>query len=115
MTACAIPCATCPWRRDSAGGPAIPGFSIEQARGLANTVGPGDEVRPIMACHGTPDGAEHACIGYLAVEGWSNLAVRIATIDGRVDLNAIDEACRRLDLYGSFDEMLSALETKERA
>lgn len=108
-----VPCPTCPWRVASVGGSAIPGFSIEQARALSNTVGPGDDFRPVMACHGSPDGAESACVGYLAVEGYSNLAVRLAAIEGAVDLTAIVDACADIPLHPSFDSMLEALEEAE--
>lgn len=108
-----VPCATCPWRRDSAGGSAIPGFDIEKARGLANTVGHGDDFRPIMACHGSTEGDERPCVGYLAREGWTNHAVRVAAIDGRVPLDRIMDACDGIDLHDDFDSMLGALELAE--
>lgn len=113
MGSCHLPCATCPWRVDSVGGVAIPGFDIEKARRLRNTVGDGDAIRPIMACHGSPEGVEVACRGYVAVEGYTNLAVRLAAAHGRVDLVAIIEACTEVDLFDSFDEMLEALEDVE--
>ncbi len=79
-------------------------------RGLSNTVGHGDAFRPIMACHFSACGAETPCIGYVAQEGYSNLAVRMAVIRGDLNLRAIDDACRELDLWESFDEMLAAYE-----
>lgn len=107
----ATPCATCPWRKSStAGGFDIPGFDIDLMRGLRSTVGPGDAFRTIMACHGSACGAETPCAGYVAVEGYSNLAVRVAAIEGRIDLPAVWAACDPLDLWGSFDEMLAAYE-----
>lgn len=105
------PCPTCPWRKSSTvGGADIPGFSLEMMRGLANTVGDGDDFRPIMACHGSACGAEMICVGYAAIEGYTNLAVRMMALRGEVDLPAIWEACELLDLWPSFDEMLSAYE-----
>ena len=106
-----VPCPTCPWRRSSTvGGADIPHFDIELMRGLSNTVGPDDAFRPIMACHGSPCGLETPCVGYVAVEGWSNLAVRLNVMSGRIDMSAIDDACRDLDLWSSFHEMLEAYE-----
>ena len=105
------PCPTCPWRKTSTvGGADIPNFDIDLMRGLSNTVGRGDAFRPIMACHGSARGAEEPCIGYVAVEGWSNLSVRMAAIHGRVDIKAIDETCADLELWPSFAEMLEAYE-----
>jgi hypothetical protein len=75
-------------------------------RNLACTVGTGDKFRQVMACHGSPDGAEEPCIGYVAVEGYSNLNVRLMRLDWR----AIDEATAELDLWPSFAEMLTAYE-----
>lgn len=104
------PCKTCPWRVDSEGGSAIPGFDIQKARELESTVGEGDAFRPIMACHRSRDGGDHVCIGYVVVEGYSNLAVRMAAITGRLPLGEIVDACEDLELHQSFDEMLDALE-----
>lgn len=111
MSSCTAPCKTCPWRRSSTvGGFDIPGFDIDKMRGLRSTVGEGDAFRVIMACHYTPEGQEAACVGYLARHGWSNLAVRLAVFDGRVDLAAIEDACAELDLWPDFWTMLDAYE-----
>lgn len=107
------PCPTCPWRADVTDGGIILGFSIERARGLSCTVGDGDAFRPIMACHGSAEGAETPCVGYLAREGYSNVAVRLAAIDGRIDLLAAIEGCEGIDLHPDFDSMLAALEEAE--
>ena len=105
------PCPTCPWRKSSpAGGSAIPGFNLDLMRGLSNTVGQGDDLRPIMACHYSEPGEETTCIGYAAVEGYSNINVRLLATKGRIDLRGIWEACEGLDLWGSFEEMLEAYE-----
>lgn len=108
------PCATCPWRKTSTvGGADIPHFDIDLMRGLSNTVGEGDAIRPIMACHGSACGAETACIGYVHVEGYSNIAVRLAAAQGSLDFRAIDAACAPLDLWESFDVMLAAYEAAQ--
>lgn len=105
------PCPTCPWRRSSTvGGADIPRFDLDLMRRLANTVGEGDALRPIMACHYSPCGAETACAGYVAVEGHHNLSVRLMAAQGVIDLLAIEDACCDLDLWGSFHEMLAAYE-----
>lgn len=104
------PCPTCPWRKSSTvGGFDIPGFDIKKMEGLSNTVGPGDDFRPIMACHySTFARDDYPCVGYIAVEGVSNLAVRLAAIDGRLDLEAIMDATEPLDLWPDFHTMLAA-------
>lgn len=105
------PCPTCPWRKTSTvGGADIPGFNIELMRGLSNTVGRGDAFRPIMACHYSPCGEEKACAGYVAVEGYRNLSVRILASKGEIEMCAIMDECEGLDLWESFDEMLEAYE-----
>jgi hypothetical protein len=92
------------------GGFDIPGFDIEKMRNLRNTVGEGDAIRTIMACHYSSEGEERYCIGYVAQEGWTNIAVRIACAYGRLNINAIDEACADLDLWPDFHSMLAAYE-----
>lgn len=110
-----VPCNTCPWRRSSTiGGGDIPNFDLDLMRNLRNTVGGGDEFRPVMACHGSTCGADTPCVGYVYVEGWSNLQVRMMAIRARIDLPAIDEACAELDLWPSFGEMLAAYEAADR-
>lgn len=104
------PCGGCPWKVDSKGGVAIPNFSIEKARNLANTVGPDDGFRTIMACHLTDEGEDAPCIGYLVQAGWSNLSVRMMAISGRLPLSEIIEACEGIELHPDFDAMLVALE-----
>lgn len=106
------PCSTCPWRKSSAvGGRDIPRFSIELMRRLRNTVGRGDAFRHVMACHHSKVGKEITCRGYVAVEGYHNLNVRMLAAAGKVNVLAIDEACKSIDLWPSFAEMLDAYET----
>lgn len=105
------PCQTCPWRKSSTvGGSDIPGFHIELMRGLKNTVGPGDALRPVMACHYSQDGKEVPCVGYVAVEGYSNINVRLLAISDELDLPGIVDACADIEMWESFDEMLAAYE-----
>lgn len=107
------PCATCPWRKDSVGGAAIPGFDIEKARDLRATVGPGDDFRTIMACHGSEEGHEIPCVGYLIREGYSNLNVRVQAAVGNIPMTEILDRNADLDLHDTFDDMLDALEEAE--
>lgn len=107
-----VPCVTCPWRRSSTvGGDDIPGFSIEMMRNdLSKTVGEGDAFRAVMACH--YHDAE-PCIGYIAVEGWSNLRVRIMALDHMIDIGGIQRASDALDLWPGFWPMLEAYEAAQ--
>ena len=106
-----VPCPSCPWRKSSTvGGSDIPNFNLDKMRNLACTVGDGDAFRPVMACHYSPDGEEYACVGYLAIEGYSNINVRLMAARGDLDLRAIWAQCEALDLWPSFSEMLAEYE-----
>lgn len=106
-----IPCPSCPWRKSApAGGSAIPNFNLDLMRGLSNTVGPDDAFRPVIACHYSEPGEEFSCVGYVAVEGWSNLNVRLMMMRKTIDMNAISEACEGIEMWASFREMLEAYE-----
>ncbi len=107
------PCPTCPWRLSSTIGG---GFSLAKMRGLIGTVpapGEGDGFRKIMACH-SPDRCETPCIGYVAVEGYSNINVRLLVAVGKLDMRRIDRACRHIPMWRSFREMLEAYEAAQR-
>jgi uncharacterized protein DUF6283 len=109
-----VPCPTCPWRRTSTvGGSDIPGFQLDMMRGLACTVGEGDDFRRVVACHYSPDPPQpgmRPCAGYLARHGYSNLYVRLMAAQGEVDLAGTAEACEDLDLWPDFATMLAAYE-----
>lgn len=106
------PCGTCPWRKGS--DPAkIPGLSLDQARGLLGCSGDEDGWYPIMACHGSRDGNDRPCIGYLgAAEAWSNLRVRMLAITEQVDVSAIWEAREHLDLFETWVDALEWMESQ---
>lgn len=110
------PCLTCPWRLSSTvGGYDIPRFDIDKMRNLRCTVGEGDAFRQVMACHYSGDTActMRPCVGYVYVEGYRNLNVRMMTLDGTIDFRAIDEACESIPLWSSFEEMLAAYEAAQ--
>lgn len=102
------PCAECPWRRDVAPGQ----FSAERFEALKGTVE--HEVprtatdvaeQPIFACHKSPKGREEACAGFLAVEGASNLAVRLAVAQQRLSGEALRPGEGWPPLFASYEEM----------
>lgn len=108
----ALPCPTCPWRVDQSA-ESIPRYNHEKACGLLNTVGEGDDFRPIMACHGSTEEQLYACNGYLAREGWSNLNVRVLLSRG-VITNTPDEvagACEEegIELHPNYRAVLDKL------
>lgn len=94
-------CDQCPWRKDAPHGL----FSRERFDAMRTTVGDGDAIRPIFACHKAPEGHETACVGYLMVCGWTNIVVRVAAAMGRVDPKALRSPG---PLFESFDEMYAA-------
>ena len=108
-----VPCKTCPWRKGSKASE-IPGFEIAKARHLSCTVGNGDGFRTIMACHLSDEGFEEPCIGYLAVDGWSNLNVRMGAIEGRFDMAGVWRDCQGIALFSSFEDMLANIERTYR-
>lgn len=108
-----LPCASCPWRVDQRAS-AIPNYSHKKACGLLNTIGHGDGFRPIMACHGSTEGNNRACNGYLAREGWSNINVRILLAKKKVENpDRVMEACELagVQLHANYREVLAKLET----
>lgn len=106
-----LPCATCPWRIDR-DATTIPRYVHEKACGLMQAVGRGDDFRPIMACHGSTDDNMHACNGYLAREGWSNINVRLLLIRGQIaSPAAVADACevRGIELEIDYPTVLEKL------
>lgn len=79
-------------------------------RDLVNTVGDTDDFRPIMACHGSAEGTDHPCVGYLARHGYTNLFVRMLSMRGAIDMPTIDGADWDDDLFPDFHSMLAAYE-----
>lgn len=84
-------------------------FGRDRFEALAATSGgPGREVEvggPMFACHKSPEGAEEACAGWLAVAGVEHLGVRLAVVQGRLDPEMLTarEGCPAL--FDSYDEM----------
>lgn len=106
-----LPCSTCPWRvnRDAT---TIPHYDQVKAEGLLDTVGPDDAFRKIMACHGSTDTEMHACLGYLAQVGWTNLNVRLLLIRGKIENpSAVLAACEEagVELEPDYQTVLKKL------
>lgn len=106
-----LPCATCPWRIDQTVD-VIPNYIHDKACGLMDTVGRGDDFRPIMACHGSTERKMFACKGYLAREGWSNLNVRFLMLEDNIaSPSKVAEACKRagIQLHEDYPSVLDKL------
>jgi hypothetical protein len=106
-----LPCATCPWRVEK-GADVIPRYSQEKALALRNTVGDGDGLRTIMACHHSAEDEPISCRGYLAQVGYTNINVRIFMAKGEMpNLNDIFKACRKakIKLHPNYGAMMDKL------
>lgn len=106
-----LPCATCPWRIEK-GVDTIPLYSQEKALALRNTVGDGDALRPIMACHHSTTDKPISCRGYLAQVGWTNINVRLFLAKGKLPhLDRIVVACKSagIKLHRNYGEMMDKL------
>jgi Family of unknown function (DUF6283) len=109
-----LPCATCPWRvnKDAT---TIPSYSHSKACDLLNTVGPSDDFRQIMACHHAVVGreVERPCMGYLAMEGMSNINVRLLACIGKLPWpSRVLEACEAagVDMHSDYASVLNKLQ-----
>ncbi len=108
------PCPSCPWRIDQ-GAQDIPNFSIHKARALAETcpdargLGPSFGA-PIFACHQSNVGAEIACAGWLATVGRAHPSVRLAAMQGRLRVEALDPGAGWPSLHDNYGSVLAKLE-----
>lgn len=84
-------------------------FGRDRFDALAATCGgPGREVEvggAMFACHKSPEGAEEACAGWLAVAGVEHLGVRVAVAQGRLDPAVLTPGDGWPALFGSHAEM----------
>ncbi len=106
-----LPCDSCPWRTDQDSS-SIPGFKEDLARGLLKTVGPEDGFRKIMACHKSPQEKPFACRGYLAMEGYNNISVRLLVATGNSPApQAVLDACEAhgVNLHPDYPSVLAKL------
>lgn len=98
MSACRIPCKTCPWRIEQHADE-IPNFKLELAESLANTTVTAIE-SPIFACHQSKfDGQEVICVGWLWRYGWDNIQIRLRLMNGKTQPE-------ELEIQDGFDEIL---------
>lgn len=60
---------------------------------------------PMFACHATHEGADRACAGWLAVEGWGHLGVRVAVLTGDLPECALRPGVDWPELYPSYADL----------
>jgi hypothetical protein len=104
---------SCPWRVDQDARD-ITGFDIAKAEALAATcpdergMGP-DFGSTWFACHQSSPGREIVCAGWLARAGRAHPGVRIAVMEGRVPIQALDVAAGWPPLHQTYQEVLAKL------
>jgi hypothetical protein len=100
------PCASCPWRVD-AHADTIPGFDLKLAERLTTTTS--DQLgAPMMACHGSKQGKDVICVGWLWRYGWDSIGVRLGLMDGRIAPEDL-EPDPSIELHADFDEFIAKL------
>lgn len=93
------PCPHCPWRRDQPTGR----FPAEAFRHSAETAH--DMSTHMFGCHMSGTEKPQHCAGFLLRGAQHNLAVRVAAMKDRIDLDAVHSP---VPLYGSYREMAEA-------
>jgi hypothetical protein len=108
MSACRVPCPTCPWRREQHADE-IPNFSIELAENLIHTTRT-DHLGTIFACHQSKDGQEVVCVGWLWRYGWDSIAIRLRLLRQMMSPEELDTPEDFDDiLHRNFDEVITKL------
>lgn len=97
---CIRPCPQCPWRTDSPLGI----FPAEAYRHSATTAY--DMAQNVFACHMAGKDQPLTCAGFLLRGAMHNLAIRLASIRGRLDLRAVTDG--GVELYASYRAMAIA-------
>lgn len=101
------PCPNCPFRKDSPVGEFdTERFNILRTSSRDPRTGadapPGS---PIFACHKSIEGREIACAGWLAIEGYGNLSVRLALSFGELDPATLHPSENWPELHASYNEV----------
>lgn len=66
---------------------------------------------PIFACHQSNVGAEIACAGWVATVGRAHPSVRLAAMQGRLSVEALDPGAGWPELHENYGDMLKKLES----
>ncbi|WP_433235347.1 DUF6283 family protein [Streptosporangium sp. CA-135522] len=107
-----FPCGECPWQVSAELGK-FPAERYEELRATCqpNAAGvPPLPGTPMFGCHvGDPKtGEDLACAGWLAVEGFEHIGVRLALADGRIPASALQPGHNWPELYPSYEAMAEA-------
>jgi hypothetical protein len=107
MSACRVPCRSCPWRVDQDASD-IPNFDLELAERLRDTCS-GEFGAAMFACHQSREGAEVVCAGWLARYGRDNIAVRLQVMVGKIAPEALEPGDDWPETHETFDEVIEKL------
>ncbi|MEV0149740.1 MULTISPECIES: DUF6283 family protein [unclassified Nonomuraea] len=106
------PCGECPWQVKAPLGK-FPAERYEQLRSTCRPDAAGIPPlpgAPMFGCHvGDPGtGEDLACAGWLVVEGHNHMGVRVAVMEGRLSMEALDRGDNWPELYESYEAMAEA-------
>lgn len=105
------PCPGCPWRRDTPVG-RFPADVFDRSRhtSMPKAFGPNWDGRfgTTFGCHESGPERPRDCAGYLAVEGRSSIAVRVAVVTGNLPASALEPQPGWPNLYPSYEAMAQA-------
>lgn len=93
------PCEECPWRLDAPVG----AFPAEAYRASASTAY--DMAQNTFACHMQGKDKPATCASFLLIQGYHNLAVRLQTMSGRLDIRKVSSP---VPLYPTYAAMAIA-------
>lgn len=107
-----FPCRECPWQVTAEPGK----FPTERYEKLRTTCRPNAAGipplpgTPMFGCHlGNPGtGEDLACAGWLAVEGFEHIGVRLALRDGLIPASAMQPGDNWPELYPSYEALIEA-------
>lgn len=106
------PCGECPWRLDAQPGkfPAERYAALRATSRRPDAHGGTDAPlgSPFFACHMSGEGKDQACAGWLAVEGWGHIGVRLAVLRGAIDEAALAPGEGWPALHSSYADLAAA-------
>lgn len=101
-----LPCAECPWRKDTPPGQFPPERYYALRRTAPSEQGHPGLSAPMFACHKSAEGKELPCAGWLAAVGREHVGVRLAAARGEIDAELLRPGADWPALYADYDELL---------